>query len=435
MVTGTLDMAGSGWLRNLVPTDPQTPAPASSAATIADAAERIGNGPVAWACEVGSAMATTIVEEIPEIGGGTEQLDTLRMGTESSAIRALLRIAELDDAMPAITDEALRGDREFVRRGVALDRVLRGVRLGHAALSRAFMAACTRYVDAEQRVPQMQRISELLFDYIDEFSGAMATEYVAERDRWMASAAATRAEAVRAILAGELDDAAAATAALDYDVSVEHIALTLWFEPARRRADTTDLHAAAHDALTAAGATQRLVLPVGAANVWAWGGRRRFPTVPLVDHRPSIRDIRVAVGARGTGFAGFERSHREAAMAERSARMAQRPTPLTSYTEVAVPAMLTENMDAACAFVARELGPLAERTPHAADLRSTVLQYLADESSPHAAARVLHVSRNTVAYRIKRASELLGYDVADRRYPLHTALVLVDTYGALVLPQ
>ncbi|WP_143537842.1 MULTISPECIES: hypothetical protein [Nocardiaceae] len=384
-MTGAPDVAGSGWLRNLVPIDPQTPAPASTAATIADAAERIGSGPVAWACEVGSAMATTIVEEIPEIGGGTEQLDTLRMGTESSAIRALLRIAELDDAMPAITDEALRGDREFVRRGVALDRVLRGVRLGHAALSRAFMAACTRYVDAEQRVPQMQRISELLFDYIDEFSGAMATEYVAERDRWMASAAATRAEAVRAILAGELDDAAAATAALDYDVSVEHIALTLWFEPARRRADTTDLHAAAHDALTAAGATQRLVLPVGAANVWAWGGRRRFPiTLPLVDHRPSTRDIRVAVGARGTGLAGFQRSHHDAAMAERSARMAQRPTPLTFYTEVAVPAMLTQNIDAASAFVVRE----TSTSPHwggdsAKWRRSATLRCLTHSAPPH----------------------------------------------------
>ncbi|MEV6320835.1 helix-turn-helix domain-containing protein [Nocardia sp. NPDC051787] len=43
-----------------------------------------------------------------------------------------------------------------------------------------------------------------------------------------------------------------------------------------------------------------------------------------------------------------------------------------------------------------------------------------EESAPFAAARRLHVSRNTVAYRVKRAGELLGYDISTRRYQLHT---------------
>ncbi|MDQ1181821.1 CdaR family transcriptional regulator [Rhodococcus sp. SORGH_AS_0301] len=422
------------WLRNLTPTDPATPPPASTAATIADAAERIGSGPVAWACEVGLDMATTIVEQITEIGGGAEQLNTLRMGTESSAIRALIRVAGLDDDLPAITEEALRGDREFVRRGVALDRVLRGVRLGHARMASAFLGACAAHVVPDDRAPQMQQISELLFDYIDEFAGAMAAEYVAERDRWMASAAAARAETVRAILAGEFGDSSAATAALDYDLSRDHVAMTFFYDPPRRRSDTTDLLVAAHQALTSAGATQRLVLPIGAGNVWAWGGRHRFPArIVLTDHRPTAVDIRVATGDPGAGVTGFRQSHREALAAERSARMARRPAPVTHYADVAVPALLVENLDAARAFVGRELGPLAERTHQAEDLRATLLQYFDDESSPYAAAQVLHVSRNTVAYRVKRASELLGYDVATRRYDLHAALRLVDTYGDAVL--
>jgi 2-polyprenyl-6-methoxyphenol hydroxylase-like FAD-dependent oxidoreductase len=39
------------------------------------------------------------------------------MGTESATIRALVRLTGAASHLPAITDEALQGDREFVRRG------------------------------------------------------------------------------------------------------------------------------------------------------------------------------------------------------------------------------------------------------------------------------------------------------------------------------
>jgi DNA-binding PucR family transcriptional regulator len=108
-------------------------------------------------------------------------------------------------------------------------------------------------------------------------------------------------------------------------------------------------------------------------------------------------------------------------------------TQTTTYHDTAVVAMLTDDLDTARHFVRRELGPLAAGTLTAADLRATLLSYLEEESSPFAAARHLHVSRNTVGYRVKRASELLGYDIATRRYPLHTALLLVDRFGQAVL--
>lgn len=91
-------------------------------------------------------MATRIIGEIPELGGGTEQFDTLRMGTESSAIRSLLWISGFADSLPAVTEEPLAGVREFVRRSVSLDQVLRGIRLGHAQLSTSFMTACRELV-------------------------------------------------------------------------------------------------------------------------------------------------------------------------------------------------------------------------------------------------------------------------------------------------
>lgn len=423
------------WLRNLH-AHATAPKPASTAATVADAIDRVGTGPVEWACEVGHSMATRIIDEIPELGGGTEQFDTLRMGTESSTLRSLIWISGAAESFPAITEEALVGVREFVRRGVSLDRVLRGIRLGHAQMAKSFMAACRELVPASERTDQMQTISDVLFEYIDDFSGEMAGEYISERDRWMASAAAARDEAVRQILNGELTDTTAAHHVLGYDLTRHNIAATLWYEPPRNRSDTSELQTVAHDVLTRLGASHRLVVPVGAGRLWAWGGRRDFdPTISLDAARPDQHDIRIATGTAAFGIAGFCRSHHEAVATERTAR-ASAPGKdgwATTYTDLAIPAMLTTDIATAREFVQRELGPLAAETSHAADLRSTLLSYFDDESSPFSAARRLHVSRNTVAYRVKRANELLGYDIATRRYELHTALILADRFGHTVL--
>ena len=75
------------WLRTVSPS-PKPPTPASRSATIANAVNQMGNAPVAWACEVGAAMATHIVAVIPEFGGGAVPFETLRMCVESVAIRA-----------------------------------------------------------------------------------------------------------------------------------------------------------------------------------------------------------------------------------------------------------------------------------------------------------------------------------------------------------
>ncbi|MBS2533454.1 helix-turn-helix domain-containing protein [Catenulispora sp. NF23] len=48
-------------------------------------------------------------------------------------------------------------------------------------------------------------------------------------------------------------------------------------------------------------------------------------------------------------------------------------------------------------------------------------------------AEQLHVARGTVAYRVKRAQEILGHDIGDRRFPLYAALLLAEELGAAVL--
>jgi hypothetical protein len=422
----------SHWLRTVTPST-KPPTPASRSATIAHAVGQLGTAPVAWACEVAAGMTTHIVAVIPEFGGGIVPFETLRMCIESVVIRCMLRLITSKRTTPAITDEALTGVVEFVQRGIRLELVLRGIRLGHAQMAKALLSACSDVLGPTTRTDHMQHISDELFDYFDELCDAVASAYTAERDRWMSSAAASRGEAVRQILRDEPVDRALIQKVLDYEFERHHVASILWYEPSSQRADTSELESAALDVLEQLGAIHKLIVPTGAGRILAWGNRRQFSDdSELNRERP---DIHVAVGTPCAGLAGFRRSHREALAAERVARMSPLTarTWTTTYHDTAVVAMLTADFDTARHFVRRELGPLAAGTLTAADLRATLLSYLEEESSPFAAARHLHVSRNTVGYRVKRASELLGYDIATRRYPLHTALLLVDHFGQAVL--
>lgn len=432
------DTDGGHWLRSVKPTA-EPPIPASRSATIDIAIDLVGHGPVSWASEVGLAMARHIVEEIPEFGGGPGPLGTLRMCTESAVIGCMLRFVGFMRLEPALNDEAHAGVKEFVQRGIGLDLVLRGVRLGHALMAKAFLAACNDLFRDATRTTEMQYISDEMFDYVDGFSGALAAAYLAERGRWMTSAAATQGEAVRQILGEEPIDITAAQRTLNYQLDQCHVAMTLWYEPALTHLGPAGLRSTALEVLDHLGTTQRLLIPAGAGRLWVWGSRRQFPRrhAELDELSREHLDVSLAIGTAFPGVVGFRRSHREAVAAERVARMSRCSAEALAitYADSAVAAMLTENIDDARHFVQRELGPLAAGTPAAADLRATLMCYFDEESSPFAAARRLHVSRNTVGYRVKRACELLGYDIASRRYPLHTALLLADRFGPAILAE
>ena len=426
------------WLLSVVPAG-HPPTPASTPETVSNAVDRIGHGPVGWACEVGHAMASHIIDQIPEFGGGPAPFETLRMCTESAAIGCLLRFVGFTPPPPVSTAELLTGVAEFVQRGIGLDLVLRGVRLGHALLARAFMAACDQLLSAVARTDEMQDISNDMFDYVDAFSEILATTYLAERNRWMSTTAATQSKTVRQILQNQQIDITYAQKILSYEFDRHHVAATLWYESPVSRVDVGELQVVADIVLDRLGAIQKLVVPFGAGHVWAWGSRRQFRSGPvdLEGVTAGHPEVFVAVGDASPGLAGFRRSHGEALTAQRVSRMSRRTsTPrATTYADTAVAGMLTENVEAARCFVRRELGPLAAQTPAVADLRVTLLCYFEEESSPFAAAKQLHVSRNTVGYRVKRASELLGYDVASRRYQLHTALLLADRFGSVLLTE
>ncbi|WP_405771873.1 helix-turn-helix domain-containing protein [Streptomyces sp. NBC_00080] len=422
------------WLYQLSPPDAGSVcAPASSERTLAVATERLGSRTVAWAIDLGRELARTITAEVPELGGGPDPFETLRMGTESAVLHALMMLAQASPSV-AISDEALLGGREFARRRVGLGSVLRGIRMGHALLARSVMEASRELIPADEQAEEVRRISDVLFAFIDEFSSRMTDEYLAEHDRWVTSGAAAREEAVRVIIKGDPVQEEAVTRVLGYRLAARHLGIVAWCD-SHLGLPATDLQQAASDFLAGHGCHPHLLIPVGRTGLWGWGITTAECPRPAEDARwVPPAGIHIACGSARDGLEGFRQTHREA---EHVARLLRMNPPedgaAVHYRDIDVTALLCSDLNAARRFVQDELGALAVHSPHGEQLRSTLRQYLCCERSLATAAARLHVARNTVTYRVKRAQELIGHDLSSRLLQVMTALEAAHVLGAAVL--
>jgi sugar diacid utilization regulator len=144
----------------------------------------------------------------------------------------------------------------------------------------------------------------------------------------------------------------------------------------------------------------------------------------LEDYKPPD-GIRVAFGAPAHGVAGFRSSHADALQAARIVSLAPgTAAPVTGYPRVELVSLLATDLPRARAFVFRQLGPLASPDEPAERLRETVIAFLAAGGSATRVAQELYVHQNTVAYRVKRAEELLGRRVTESPIELTCALTL-----------
>jgi hypothetical protein len=397
------------WILTLHPNGPLTRAPACSASTVVTAMERLGPGPVGWAVELSRAMTEKIIDRVPEHGGSSAAFDTLCRAVEATVLLAIVALhANARPAEGAIAHEAVEGAVELARRGLTLDQVLRGVRIGHACLQRELLRAIG-HLPEEQRVAETDRVTDALFAYADLQEVGLAEEYNAERERWHGQTESARRRMVEGILAGEATDPDAAVRVLGYDLRHHHIAFIVWANspdspPGQLRRFATAL-------AKEAGCDWHVTVPSGPRRLWTWAGWPVCPTTPLVGSevtRPPLPpDISVAVGPPAHGPSGFRRSHLGAAEAERIARLTGRRG-WCDYAEVRVASLCTADAEHGNWFVAETLGALGSADERTAELRETLRVYLAEGRSPQRAARRLHVSRNTVTYRVRQAEEILG---------------------------
>lgn len=123
-------------------------------------------------------------------------------------------------------------------------------------------------------------------------------------------------------------------------------------------------------------------------------------------------DVRVAYGRPFNGATGIAKSYREARTAEGLGRRVQTP-PVCSYTELRVFAAIEECATTTSGrdFAAEVLAPLRQLDGQTGNLEELVLAYIEEGANLNATARRLHLHRNTMLYKLDRASRALQMDV------------------------
>jgi hypothetical protein len=372
-------------------------------------------------------------ETIPEV----YQPDVFAAAVDSaeSNIHMMLSMMRegLDPAAVAFPPASGAFARHCARAGMSVETLVRIGHVGAALLWHDWLADMReRATDATVLVDAMGLVHEFLFAYMDSLYAHWATEYVAERDRWLRSRAAARAEVVQALLDGRGPDQRAGSERLGYDLSRTHRAFVVWSSAGDDPLDGLERHAAGIAAELSS--EEPLLVPRGPSLVAGWVATEPDRAVPTanVRRRLSARPARgevaaahVAFGSARSGLDGFRRSHLEAVEAARVAGLGERrPAAVTEYDDVALVALSTVDLEQARRFVEAELGPLAGDDDATLRLAATVRTYLHEHFSPKRTASRLGIHENTVAYRVRQAEQLLGRPVDERRLELEVALLL-----------
>ena len=386
--------------------------------------------------ELARGMADHLYATIPELAATEDDelmADLVASGEANlrQVLWVLKRGAGVDEVR--LPPEAAAFMRANVRRGIPLPAELRAYRLGHAWLwDRWTRALQERIADPEELIAAQETSSACIFAYIDRVSDELVEEYGTERDRMMRGAAQLRAETVRAILAGEPLDEETLPGRLGYDVRRTHVAMRV----SSGTSEIRGLERAALEAAAALAPGEPLVVPSGAASLDVWAGSYEPLDTRALERYEPPEGVRVAFGRPGRGLDGFRRSHREAVQAARVASLAgSGDGAVVDYAQVELVSLLACDLPRAREFVASRLGQLAAPGEPTQRLRETLRVFLAMGGRSARAAKELYVHQNTVAYRIKRAEELLGRRVTEDPVELICALALADTLGPAVLSQ
>jgi hypothetical protein len=386
-----------------------------------------------WLPSVARDITDAIHAELPEIDAEPELRASTYASTDS-VLRLLVELSRFDlppaEAVPppAAVDYA----REFVRRGLPLDSLLRAYHIGHATFFRRWSEnARADIADPGELADAIELGANWTFDYVETLSDGLVRRYGEERERWVRSAAAVRAHIVHALLAGEPVDAEDASRRLRYELDRHHLAFVVWSESPSETGGTAlaTLERAALQLSEPFGRAP-LLIPRARLCIAGWLGWRHETAAPDVSGASidvhAFPTVLAAFGAPGAGLSGFRRAHREALAARRIARLIRRPRgSITLYEEVVLSALASLDLEQARGFVTAELGPLTGTDDHTVRLSATLRVYLEENMSPLRASQRLGVHENTITNRIHAAQALLPHPIEHRSCELQVALRLI----------
>ncbi|MDX1876180.1 helix-turn-helix domain-containing protein [Mycolicibacterium sp. 120266] len=275
---------------------------------------------------------------------------------------------------------------------------------------------------------ELRALGRTLFAFTEFVVHEMSVNYGDEQSRWQGRLAAARRRVFDAVVSGE-HPPADAESVLRLDFSWCHL-MAVVLPTGRGYATERDaaLDQYVRDIADALGARTAFALeqPDGRCEL-VWSSPISFDSrfVEILRLVPKPDWLQLAVGCSGKGIDGFRDCHRTARLAARVAELS-RSASVRAYQDSRLLALLVSDPVAAKTFAAEVLGTLAQDDPKLKDIRQTLRLYLGSGRSRIAAAEALHLSPNTVAYRVKRAEELLERPVGEQTLETLVALELLE---------
>lgn len=396
---------------------------------IGELIRRLANELLPRVDEISATVTQHVLDQAPDLAPNRSaaEIAVIRESTDQNigAIIATLAYGVAPESLtPPVGTVALFP--QIVAGGGDITTLLHGYRVGHEYVLRAWTAHVAARVDEAAVFYEVLRVSSAhIYCYIDGACRQLVTRYRSQYGAPLTDGGSSPRDHVRALLGEQAADIDAASHALRYDLRGHHLALVA--VPLDAYADVRS----ALDVLAAVTTDATLLAhPVGDGAWWAWLGWRHAPDESAVEKMAaaSLDGVLVGMGQPGQGREGFRRSHREAREADRTARLRVSPSPgVIRHRDIEIAALLCTDPERARRVAAERLGGLGARDESTGRLRETVRVYLATGRSVARTADALHVHQKTVAYRLHRASELLGRPVTDATSELESALLIDRT--------
>ncbi|MBA3744460.1 helix-turn-helix domain-containing protein [Sporichthya sp.] len=380
--------------------------------------------------ELTTELTTYFVEVIPEFQHD-ETVRQLMVASTSSNLEAIVDVLAHKIPVHNITvpPAAAEYARRFAQHELSLEALLRAYRLGQHRLTEWALALLTEMpdLDTSRALAAVADITQRVNRYIDQVSAGLIDIYAAELRRWNSRTGAARTAQLRTILENENLTDSSAEHLLGTPLSGRHQAAIVWVAP-----ETPDPDAAlqaANRLLTEASGRNPLTMLADDHTMWAW---LSGPSEPLLD-RALLRErllnhpgLSIALGSPGARLNGFRGTLREAQRARKVAETMSGHSQLVGFDEVAIAALLTDHPDDLRNWTERVLGGLAATDDSTARLRATVRCFLEANGSFTEAAARLHLHKNTVSYRIRKAEEVRGRPFGEGRLDVEVALLVCD---------
>jgi hypothetical protein len=278
---------------------------------------------------------------------------------------------------------------------------------------------------------EVRQLVTLLAQFIDRYVTDMSATYAQERLESESRLLVERRRLVDAVLAGgEGTDESERILGIRWDQ--HHLTAIGWSAAGNRavRPEDNALRFAERVARAAGGSSLMVERGDHVEFHWSFALPTHLDHAVIDTERP--QRMRLALGTTEQGVEGFVSSTHAARSARTVGLMLREPPLVLRYDDVSLLALLSADRTQARAFVRRELAGLLGEDPMKASIRETLRHFLLEARSRQAAAAATHVAATTVAYRVKRAEELLDRSTLVRTQETIAALQLAHAFPEFI---